>query len=173
MSSRMQAQYLQVSDIAPFVLQAEEPEAYILDHSHATMSTRIDCAGSAKRRRHLQADTMQMMLEARRVSLCQKLDAINHQQAQLEIAGQKAEDLADIQPAIEDPAELTKKRGKKMAKAKQRPTAEDSRPCGFDAKLLSLNAQMQGDHDPTTNDELRNYLDVCLEAKRKCARHSG
>jgi hypothetical protein len=172
MVATMQAQHLQAADVAPFVLQAEEPEAFILDHQRANPSIRIDCAGSAKRKRHLQLDNAKTLLASRQASLCHRLDGIKQQQALLEIAIQKAEDLVDIQPQTEDASELTKKKGKKMPKTKQKSTADDSRPCGFDAKLLRMNPRSQRHDRPATTD-IHDSDDICLEAKRKCARHSG
>jgi len=173
MVAMMQIQHLQPDDIAPFTLQAEQPEAFIVDHKSANPSTRIDCAGSAKRKRDLQSDNAKALLASRQASLCQRLDGVKQQQGLLDIAIQNAEDLVDIQPKTEDILDPTKKKGKKMLKTKQKSTADDSRPCGFDAKLLRLKTRLQEPGEPATTDMLHDPNDICLEAKRKCARHSG
>jgi len=169
----MQTQHLQAADVAPFVAQAEEPEAYILAHKCETTSTRIDCAGSAKRKRHFQSHNFKTLLASRQASLSQRLDGIKQQQDSLEIAIQKAEDLVDIQPQTEDAPDLAKKKGKKMPKTKQKSTADDSRPCGFDGKLLRANSRSRGHGGSATTEVPDDSDDICLEAKRKCARHSG
>jgi hypothetical protein len=171
----MEEKKVTVAQIARSVETAEAPEAYLLDHTLNDLYSRVDCTRSSKRKRITARENDIVILNARQRSLNSRLQTVQKRQIQLERAAKAAEDLPDIEPTIEDPPEATKKKGKKMPKTKQGPNADDCRPCGFDDRLLLAEPALTDNDDETITDEndIRITYDICLDGRRKCARHSG
>lgn len=155
--------------VMDYVRDATQPEAYIQDHADPSAAERIECASSAMRRRNAETQEDRSTLHDRQDDLAQRLRIAEYGQSLLEEAIRVSEALPDLDPAPEEAVDPSKKKAKKGPKAKNGNLVDERRPCGFDDRL-SAQAPNAGELDRIS---IPTQHQVCLEPRRKCARHAG
>ena len=172
MSSLMQDRGMDVDQIEDHVKNACQPEAYIQDHANAS-GKRIECAASALHRRNADALEEQSLLHERKQALEHRVRVAEDKQTVLENALRLTEELPDLEVLPEEAMEVSKKKGKKTTKAKSGNLADERRPCGFNAVILSDDSAADNTANMTILRETAGRQTICLEPRRKCARHTG